>query len=76
MQECKRVVKSDFIPDRSRPGKTMTVTSDWALRVTGGHATWIQRRGGKQRRRRKERNEESKKDQVEDCYIKCWNHDR
>ena len=56
-----RVVKSDFILDRSRPGKTTTVTSDWAPRVTGGHATWMQRRGGKQWRRRKERNEERKK---------------
>ena len=56
-----RVVKSDFIPDRSRPGKTTTVTSDWTPRVTGGHATWMQRRGGKQWRRRKERNEERKK---------------
>ena len=55
------VVKSNFIPDRSRPGKTTTVTSDWAPRVTGGHATWMQRRGGKQRRRRKERNKERKK---------------
>ena len=49
-----RVVKSDFIPDRWRPGKTTTVTSDWAPRITGGHATWMQRRGGKQWRRRKE----------------------
>ena len=61
-----RVVKSDFIPDRSRPGKTTTVTSDWAPRVTGGHATWMQRRGGMQlqqrmERKRKERNEERKK---------------
>ena len=56
-----RVVKSDFIPDRSRPGKTTTVTSDWAPRVTGGHATWMQRRGGKQWRRRKERNKERNK---------------
>ena len=56
-----RVVKSNFIPDRSRPGKTTTVTSDWAPRVTGGHATWMQRRGVKQWRRRKERNEERKK---------------
>ena len=56
-----RVLKSNFIPDRSRPGKTTTVTSDWAPRVTGGHATWMQRRGGKQWRRRKERNEERKK---------------
>ena len=56
-----RVVKSNFIPDRSRPGKTTTVTSDRAPRVTGGHATWMQRRGGKQWRRRKERNEERKK---------------
>ena len=39
----------------------MTVTSDWAPRVTGGHATWIQGKGGKQWRRRKERNEERKK---------------
>ena len=30
----------------------------WA---TGGHATWMQRRGGKQWRKRKERNEERKK---------------
>ena len=56
-----RVVKSDFIPDRSRPGKTKTVTSDWAPRVTGGHATWMKRRGGKQWRKRKETNEERKK---------------
>ena len=56
-----RVVKSNFIPDRSRPGKTTTITSDWAPRVTSGHATWMQRRGGKQWRRRKERNEERKK---------------
>ena len=56
-----RVVKSDLIPDRWRPGKTTTVTSDWAPRATSGHATWMQRRGGKQWRRRKERNEERKK---------------
>ena len=56
-----RVIKPDFIPDRSRPGKTTTVTSDWASRVTDGHATWMQRRDGKQWRRRKERNEERKK---------------
>ena len=56
-----RIVKSNFIPDRSRPGKTTTITSDWTPRVTGGHATWMQRRGGKQWRRRKERNEERKK---------------
>ena len=56
-----RVVKSDFILDWSRPKKTMTVTSDWAPRVTGGHATWMQRRGGKQCRKRTERNEERKK---------------
>ena len=56
-----RVVKSNFIPDWSRPGKTTTVTSDWAPRVTGRHATWMQRKGGKQWRRRKERNEERKK---------------
>ena len=55
------VVKSDIIPDRSRPGKPMTVTSDWASRVTGGHATWMHRRGGKQWRKRKERNEERKR---------------
>ena len=54
-------VKFDFIPDRSRPGKTTTVTSDWAPRVTGGYATWMQRRGGKQWKRRKARNEERKK---------------
>ena len=28
---------------------------------TGGHATWMQRRGGKQWRRKKEKNEERKK---------------
>ena len=56
-----RVVKSDFIPDRLRPGKITIVTSDWAPRITGGHATWMQRKGGKQWRRRKERNEERKK---------------
>ena len=55
------VVKSDFIPDRSRPGKTTTVSSDWAPRVTGEHATWMQRMRGKKWRRRKERNEERKK---------------
>ena len=49
-----RDVKSDFISDRSRPGKTTTVTSDWAPRVTGGHATWMQRRVGKQWKRRRE----------------------
>ena len=56
-----RVVKSNFIPDRSRPGKTTTVTSHWAPRVTGGHATWMQRRSEKQWRKSKERNEERKK---------------
>ena len=45
-------VVSDFIPDRSRPGITTTVTSDWARRATGGHATWMQRRGEKQLRRK------------------------
>ena len=54
-------VVSDSIPDRSRPGITTTVPSDWAPRATGGHATWMQRRGGKQWRRKKERNEERKK---------------
>ena len=54
-------VVSDFIPNRSRPGITTTVTSGWAPRATGGHATWMQRRGGKQWRRKKERNEERKK---------------
>ena len=54
------IVKSDFIPDWSRPGKTTTITNNWALRVTSGHATWMQRRGGKQWGRR-ERNEERKK---------------
>ena len=42
-------------------GKTTTVTSDWTPRVTGGHATYVQRRVGKQWRRRKQRNEERKK---------------
>ena len=41
-----RVVKSDFIPYRSRPGKTTTVTNDWAQKETGGHAALMQRRGG------------------------------
>ena len=45
---------SDFIADRSRPGITTTVTNDWEPRATGGHATWMQRRGGKQWRRKKE----------------------
>ena len=49
-------VVSDFILDRSRPGITTTVTNDWASRVTGGHATWMQKW-----RRTKERNEETKK---------------
>ena len=53
-------VVSDFIPDRSRPGITTTVTNDWAPRTTGGHATWMQRRGGKQWKR-KERNKVRKK---------------
>ena len=56
-----RIVKSDLILDRSRLGKTTTVTSDWAPRITVGHAILMQRRGGKQWRRRKERNEERKK---------------
>ena len=51
-----RVVKSDFRPDQSRLGKTTTVTNYyWAPRVTCGHATWMQRRGGKQWRRKQER---------------------
>ena len=50
----------DFTPDRSRPWITTTVTSDWAPWATGGHATWMQRRGGKQWKRKK-RNEERKK---------------
>ena len=54
-------VVSDFTPDWSRPGITTTVTSDWAPRATGGHATWMQRRGGKQWRKKKVRNEERKK---------------
>ena len=54
-------VVSDFVPDRSRPGITTTVTSDWAPKATGGHAIWMQRRGGKQSRRKKERNEERTK---------------
>ena len=54
-------VVSDFIPDWSRPEITTTATRGWAPRATGGHATWMQRRGGKQWRRKKERNEEKKK---------------
>ena len=75
-----RVVKSDFISDWSRPGTTTTVTSDWAQRATGGHATWMQRRVGKQWRRRKERNENRKKAKKIKLrvatYIKCWKYDR
>ena len=54
-------IVSDFIPDWSRPGISTTVTNDWAPRATGGHGTWMQRRGGKQCRRKKEQNEERKK---------------
>ena len=54
-------IVSDFIPDWSRLGITTTVTSDWTPRATGGHATWMQRRGGGQWRRKKEKNEERKK---------------
>ena len=54
-------VVSAFILDRLRPGITTTVTSDWEPRATGGHATWMQRRGGKLRKREKQRNEERKK---------------
>ena len=54
-------VVSNFIPDPSRPRITTTVTSDWALIATGGHATCMQRRGGKQWKRKKEKNEERKK---------------
>ena len=46
-------VVSNFIPDRRGQ-------SDLAPKATGGHATWMQRRGGKQWRRKKERNEERK----------------
>ena len=53
-------VVSNFIPDRSSPGITTTVTSDWAPRATGGHATWMQRKGGKQWRRKKERKKTKK----------------
>ena len=52
---------SIFIPDRSRPGIRTTVTSDLSPRVTGGHATWVQRRGEKQWRKKKQRNEKRKK---------------
>ena len=54
-------VVSEFIPDWSRPGTTTAATSDWAPRATGGHATWMQRRGEKQWRSKKEKNEERKK---------------
>ena len=56
-------VVSDFIPDWSRPGITTTVTSHWAPWATGGHAIWMQRRGGKQWKR-KERNEERQKAKI------------
>ena len=52
-------VLSDFIPDWSRTWITTIVTSYWAPRATGGHATWMQRRGGKQWRK-KEKNEKRK----------------
>ena len=51
---------SILIPDRSEPGIKTTVTSDLSPRVTGGHATWVQRRGGEQWRKKKKRNEERK----------------
>ena len=54
-------VVSDFIPDRSRPGTTTIITIGWAPTTTGGHTTWVQRRGGKQWRRKEERIEERKK---------------
>ena len=54
-------VISDFIPDWLRPRIATTVTSDWAPRATGRHATRMQRRGGKQWIRKKKRNEERKK---------------
>ena len=54
-------VVSDFILDRSRPGTTTIVTSDWAPRATGGHATWMQRRGGKQWRRKRREMKKAKK---------------
>ena len=50
-------VVSDFILDRSRPGITTIVTSDWAPRATGGHAACMQRKGGKQLRRREMKRE-------------------
>ena len=52
---------SFFTRDRSGPGRKTTVTCDLSPRVTGGHATWVQRKGGKQWRKKKERNEERKK---------------
>ena len=33
-------INKTFIPDQSGPGSTMAVTSNWAPRVTDGHATW------------------------------------
>ena len=58
----------NLIPDRSGPGITTAVTSGCEPRVTGGHATWAQRRvqrrtrrGGRQWRRKTARNEERKK---------------
>ena len=41
------------------PGKQRPLP--WAPGVTGGHATWMQRRGGKQWRKRRQRNEKRKK---------------
>ena len=59
-----RVVKSDSIPDRLRPGTTTTITSDWAPRVTGGHATWMKEEvesSGKEGRREMKRGKKLKR---------------
>jgi len=53
---------TNSILDWSWPGSTMAVTRDCYPRVTGGHATWMQRRrrGGRQWRQKREKPEERK----------------
>ena len=62
-------VNKTFIPDRLGPGSTTAVTSDWAPRVTDGHATWNHtcktRRGGECWNKKKEREERRKDMKIE-----------
>ena len=61
-------INKTFIPDRSGPGSTMTVTSNWAPRVTDGHATGsilVKREevgnvGGRRKRGRREERKDMK----------------